>query len=149
MSELWVGGGGVKSFSCQPQLLSWVEGELGLWQCWNIIFIDWQTVNSFHFLNVIDEQIYSKRYPYFLFILLRTNVQHRFCCKEEQTGKVQASTLDLRARRKAMFPFNYCQTPIQSPDFGLGTRGWLCLFPCPKKNNKKNPHQNRRDGKKL
>ena len=26
------GGGGVKSFSCQTQLLSWVEVELGLWQ---------------------------------------------------------------------------------------------------------------------
>ena len=27
-----VGGGGVNSFSCQTQLLSWVEVELGLWQ---------------------------------------------------------------------------------------------------------------------
>ena len=26
------GGGGVKSFSCQTQLLSWVVVELGLWQ---------------------------------------------------------------------------------------------------------------------
>ena len=31
---VWVvgGGGGVKSFSCHIQLLSWVEVELGLWQ---------------------------------------------------------------------------------------------------------------------
>ena len=28
----WVGGGGLKSFSCHTQLLSWVEVELGLWQ---------------------------------------------------------------------------------------------------------------------
>ena len=29
----WVGGGGgVKSFSCKTQLLSWVTVELGLWQ---------------------------------------------------------------------------------------------------------------------
>ena len=26
------GGGGVKSFSCQTQLLSWVLVKLGLWQ---------------------------------------------------------------------------------------------------------------------
>ena len=30
---VWVvGGGGLKSFSCHTQLLSWVEVELGLWQ---------------------------------------------------------------------------------------------------------------------
>ena len=34
----WVcgGGGGLKSFSCHTQLLSWVEVELGLWQYRNV-----------------------------------------------------------------------------------------------------------------
>ena len=35
----------------------------------------------------------------------------------------------------------YCQTPVPSPDFSLGTRSWLCFTPVTTRRNK-NPHQN-------
>ena len=41
----WVcGGGGLKSFSCQTQLFSWVAVELGLWQNTTKIHDHWKSV---------------------------------------------------------------------------------------------------------
>ena len=44
----------------------------------------------------------------------------------------------------------FCQAPVQSPDFSLGTRSWLCFPPVTTTTRtNKNPHQNLAEGEVL